>query len=81
MKAKEYVAPLPTRAGGSTWKKGTDIFDPFITTKPDGAGLGLYLSKRIIESLDGDMHFENTDAGAVFHFDLPAENQTRTTHA
>ncbi len=49
-----------------------DIFDPFVSTKPDGAGLGLYLSKRIIESLDGTMTFENVPGGAVFRFELPS---------
>ena len=67
-------------------EKDADIFDPFVSTKPDGAGLGLYLSKRIVESLGGAMTYENRAnenglQGAVFHFDLPVDDRTKETHA
>ena len=51
-------------------EKDADIFDPFVSTKPDGAGLGLYLSKRIVESLDGVMTYENTPEGGRLPFRL-----------
>ena len=67
-------------------EEDADIFDPFVSTKPDGAGLGLYLSKRIVESLGGAMTYENRAnenglQGAVFHFDLPVDDRTKETHA
>lgn len=36
-------------------------FDPFLTTKEDGIGLGLYLSKKIIEDHDGWIQLESKE--------------------
>ncbi len=49
------------------------LFDPFYTTKPQGLGLGLSISRSIIESHGGRL-WTTTDHGngAAFHFTLPA---------
>jgi signal transduction histidine kinase/DNA-binding response OmpR family regulator len=48
------------------------IFQAFFTTKPDGTGIGLPLSRRIIEAHDGRLWATaNTPRGAVFHFTVP----------
>jgi signal transduction histidine kinase len=46
------------------------IFDPFFTTKPDGMGLGLPLSSRLIERMNGSLEAHN-DGGATFIIRLP----------
>jgi signal transduction histidine kinase len=46
------------------------IFEPFFTTKADGLGLGLPLSLRLIERMDGSLEARN-DAGATFIIRLP----------
>jgi PAS domain S-box-containing protein len=53
--------------------EGADrIFEAFFTTKPDGTGIGLPLSRRIIESHGGRLWANaNTPRGAVFHFTVP----------
>ncbi|MEP9411466.1 MAG: HAMP domain-containing protein [Candidatus Brocadia sp.] len=37
------------------------IFDPFFSTKPDGLGLGLSITKRITEEHGGDIEFRSTE--------------------
>jgi len=49
------------------------LFEPFFTTKPDGLGLGLSLSRSMIEAQGGRLWAEDDpEGGVVFHFILPA---------
>lgn len=50
------------------------IFDPFFSTKETGTGLGLPLSRKIIELHKGTMKVESGDNGACFLIELPLEN-------
>jgi len=56
--------------------KDTDrIFDPFFSTKPEGMGLGLSISRTIIEDHHGTLWATpNEDKGATVQFTLPAGN-------
>jgi PAS domain S-box-containing protein len=48
------------------------IFTPFFTTKPNGMGMGLPISRTIIEAHGGKFWVENNRlGGATFHFTLP----------
>lgn len=54
------------------------IFQPFHTTKPQGTGMGLTITRSIVESYGGRVWATaNPDAGATFHFILPCERETR----
>jgi two-component system sensor kinase FixL len=48
------------------------LFQPFVTGKPNGMGVGLSISRNIIEAHGGRMWTSaNPDGGAIFHFSLP----------
>jgi two-component system sensor kinase FixL len=47
------------------------LFQPFMTTKPTGMGVGLSISKRIVEAHGGEMWAEtNSGGGTIFRFTL-----------
>src|SRR5262249_38117907 len=48
------------------------LFESFYTTKPDGLGMGLSISRSIIEAHRGRLWASaNTPRGAIFQFTLP----------
>jgi PAS domain S-box-containing protein len=50
------------------------IFDAFHTTKPQGTGMGLAITRSIVESYGGRVWATaNQGAGATFHFTLPGQ--------
>jgi signal transduction histidine kinase len=52
------------------------VFEPFFTTKPEGLGMGLAISRGIIEAHGGRIWAENDPAGgAVFTFTLPVAEE------
>jgi two-component system sensor kinase FixL len=49
-----------------------NLFQPFLTTKPGGMGVGLSISRTIIEAHEGRIWAEPSDlGGTAFHFTLP----------
>ncbi|MES9870769.1 MAG: PhnD/SsuA/transferrin family substrate-binding protein [Sedimenticola sp.] len=52
------------------------VFNPFVTTKPSGMGLGLSISQGIIDAHKGRLYVDsNPGEGAVFRFMLPVTEE------
>jgi PAS domain S-box-containing protein len=49
------------------------IFEPFFTTKAEGTGMGLAISRSIIESHGGELSLAPASQGVLFQFALPAD--------
>ena len=47
------------------------IFEPFVTGKPDGTGLGLALCQRLVEEMGGDIALLNDTGRTTFRLSLP----------
>jgi signal transduction histidine kinase len=72
---KFVTAEFTDNAGGIEPALLNKIFDPYFTTRPHGTGLGLYMTKMIIENMNGLITVENHDAGARFCLSIPKVNE------
>jgi signal transduction histidine kinase len=56
------------------------LFDPFVTTKATGMGLGLAISRSIVEAHGGRLWHERASPGSVFAFTLPLAGSEGDAH-
>lgn len=69
---KEIVtAEFIDNAGGIEPTLLKKVFDPYFTTRQNGTGLGLYLTKMILKKMNGSVSVENTGDGARFCVSVP----------
>jgi PAS domain S-box-containing protein len=76
---KEEVLVSVSDTGVGLPPQQTDqIFNAFFTTKPHGTGMGLRISRSIVESHGGRLWAaDNSPRGANFHFALPAKIEAK----
>jgi signal transduction histidine kinase len=67
----KLIAMFTDNAGGIDPMLLSKVFDPYFTTRPQGTGLGLYMTKMIIENMNGSVKVENTSNGARFSLTVP----------
>lgn len=53
------------------------MFTPFFTSKPDGLGLGLSMSRSVVEGLGGELSARSSTEGLVVECHLPAGTQRK----
>ncbi len=52
------------------------LFAPFITSKPEGSGIGMWQAKKLVESLGGEIRAQNSKSrGARFTIRLPVNHE------
>ena len=69
---KEGVFISVTDAGAGVDLKVKDsLFQPFVTTKPRGLGLGLALSRKVLEAQGGSADYQPGAKGSTFRLILP----------
>jgi two-component system sensor kinase FixL len=67
------VVEVADTGAGIPDEVAAQLFKPFMTTKPGGMGVGLSISKRIVESHGGEISARKNEAGGTtFRFTLPA---------
>jgi two-component system sensor kinase FixL len=70
--AERMLVEVEDTGPGISHEIADQLFQPFVTTKAGGMGIGLSISKRIIESHGGDLTVRRNNAGgATFTFTLP----------
>jgi C4-dicarboxylate-specific signal transduction histidine kinase len=75
---EEVVVSVTDSGVGLPPQEADQIFNAFFTTKPQGTGMGLRISRSIIESHGGRLWAtDNSPRGASFYFNLPIKVETR----
>jgi signal transduction histidine kinase len=75
--ASEARLDVVDHGGGIPEHRLPELFEPFFTLKPDGTGLGLFLSRSLLEAQGGHLAYARDDGVTRFTVTLPLE----TTHA
>jgi PAS domain S-box-containing protein len=73
--SNNVVVAVRDSGPGLDRKVGDRIFDPFYTTKSEGLGMGLSISRSIIKAHGGSLWgTNNPDRGATFYFTVPTSD-------
>jgi signal transduction histidine kinase len=71
-------AGIPADRQSMLFKKFSTVRETFMNTKEYGSGLGLYISKLLVEAMGGSIELTRSTVGegSVFTFRLPVQNAT-----
>ncbi|MGE0825413.1 MAG: PAS domain S-box protein [Candidatus Binatia bacterium] len=71
-KGDEAAVCLDIQDNGQGIPAGVNIFEPFVTTKPEGTGLGLAIVKQLVEAHGGTItYLSSPNQGTTFTVQLP----------
>ena len=79
LEKEQLVVSVSDTGMGLPAQQGDQIFTAFFTTKPHGTGMGLSISRSIIESHGGRLWAgdNNSSRGATFYFSLPTKAEAQ----
>ncbi|HYT19789.1 MAG TPA: ATP-binding protein [Candidatus Polarisedimenticolia bacterium] len=78
MEKEEVLVSVSDTGVGLPPQQADQIFDAFFTTKPHGTGMGLRISRSIVESHEGRLWAaDNSPRGASFCFTLPTKIEAK----
>ena len=60
---EEVIVKIKDNGGGIKIHPKEKIFDPFISTKEDGNGIGLWITKKLMTSLNGEIIIDEPNKG------------------
>lgn len=70
-KSEKQRVVLSIADDGKGISENVDIFKAYVSeNKPETGGVGLYICKNIIESMNGELTYESTKGNTVFHISL-----------
>ena len=69
---------ISDRGPGVSVQDQSQLFQPFFTTKPQGVGLGLAISREIVEAHGGTINFESRPEGTTVTVSLPVESESES---
>lgn len=74
---KYAIITISDNAGGIEESVSDKLFDPYFTTKHPsvGTGLGLYIVRRIVSKLQGQISVSNLENGACFEIKIPLNGE------
>jgi C4-dicarboxylate-specific signal transduction histidine kinase len=67
------VVDVEDNAGGPSAEPEAHLFEPFVTSKPKGIGLGLAMTRQAVEQQGGSLTFERISGGSRFRVRLPRQ--------
>ena len=71
-RSEKIVLSVLDAGGGPADALSERLFDPFVSDKPEGAGLGLSVVRDIVDKHGGHVHWQRSDGMTQFVVELPA---------
>jgi signal transduction histidine kinase len=69
---KMAVCSVIDQGPGLAQEGAEKIFEPFVTSKESGLGVGLYLVRKIVEAHGGRVYFrKGPEGGSIFTMEIP----------